>query len=177
MKRLLTAGVIAAGLSSSAFASVGFQFGAQFYFPRIDPNGANEHWTGLGQVFGVRWGLDNGLGVGVYTETTDLNDGYGTQETFAAQAVEVSKEIVKNAAVVLRVGSFHETENDASGPLVDVLSKITLLQGAGDKVTGAIEANLGGRWADDRPSDLGNNINGGDNWSGFFATLAISASI
>lgn len=177
MKRLLTAGVIAAGLSSSAFASVGFQFGAQFYYPRIDPNGSNEHWTGLGQVFGIRWGLDNGLGVGVYTETTDLTDGYGDLEYFSAQAVEVSKDIAKNATVVLRVGSFSETENDLPGALVDVAGRITLIQGTGDKVSGAIEANVGGRWADNTHADPGAILTGGENWSGFFITLAISASI
>jgi hypothetical protein len=165
MKRLM--GVLfAASLASGAVASVGFDFGAQFYFPRLDPNGADENWSGQGQSFEVAWGVDNGLALGAYGENTDLSDGTGGSEIFTVQAITITKTIVKNADIGLRIGSFFETENDLSGLVTDIAGRVTIISGSGDKVSGTVKASAGGRWADNGP-------NGGENWSGWFLNLSV----
>jgi len=171
MKRLM--GVLfAASLASTVQASVGFEFGSQFFFPRIDPNGSNETWNGQGQTLQVNWGLDNGIRLGAYTESTDLSDGNGNTENFNVQEIVIGKEVVKNASVLLKIGSFYETENDLGGLCTDLVGSVTLISGAGDKVTGAIRANVGGRWAD-------NTGNGsvGENWSGYFINIGVEVGI
>lgn len=169
MKRLI--GVLfAASLTSSSLAAVGFEFGSQFYFPRYDPNGAQYNWTGQGQTFQVNWGLDNGIKLGAYTESTDLGDGFGNTYNFSVQEIVIGKDVVKNAAVLLKIGSFYESYNDVSGLCTDLAAAITLISGSGDKVTGAIKANAGGRWAD-------NSNNGGEDWSGWFLNLGVEIGI
>lgn len=169
MKRLLAA-MLMASLASSAFAAIGFDFGVQYFNPRIDPNGSAYNWTGVGQTFAVTWGIDGGMTLGAYAEATDLNDGYGGTEPFTAQAITISKDIVKNTAVGLRIGSFYEDYNGVSGLLTDIAASLTLIQGGGDRVNGAVTANAGGRWAD-------NSNNGGENWSGFFVSLGVAIRI
>lgn len=169
MKRLL-AGMLMASLASSAFAAVGFEFGAQFYNPRIDPNGSGYNWTGVGQSFAVTWGIDGGMTLGAYAEATDITDGYGDTYPFTVQAITIAKDIVKNASVGLRVGSFFEDYNSVSGLLTDITAQLTLIQGGGDRVSGAVLATAGGRYAD-------NSNAGGENWSGFFVNLGVAIRI
>lgn len=173
MKSILAA-TFAASLASSAMASVGFEFGAQFFFPRQDSQGSDEHWTGQGQSFAVLWELDNKLTLGAYAESDTLSDGYGNAYDFSVQAISVAREVVKNASVGLRVGTFTEdyTFPYGSALLGDVVGTVTLISGQGDKASGKLNASAGGRWAD----SSNNNPNGGD-WSGFFVNLAVSIGI
>jgi len=169
MKRLIAV-LFAASLAPAVQASVGFEFGSQFFFPRVDTVGSGYNWTGQGQTFQVNWGLDNGIRLGAYTESTDLGDGYGNSYNFSVQEIVIGKEVVKNAAVHMKIGSFYESYNDVSGLCTDLVGSITLISGTGDKVTGAIKANVGGRWAD-------NTGNGGEDWSGWFLNLGVEVGI
>lgn len=171
MKRLI--GVLfMASLASAVQASVGFEFGSQFYFPRYDPNGPSTvaNFSGQGQTFQVNWGLDNGIRLGAYTESTELGDGVGNTYNFSVQEIVIGKEVIKNAAVLMKLGSFYETVNGVSGLCTDLAAAITLISGSGDKVTGAIKANAGGRWAD-------NTSNGGQDFSGYFINLGVEVGI
>jgi hypothetical protein len=173
MKRLLAA-TFAASLASGAMASVGFEFGAQFFFPRLDAQNAQEHWVGQGQSFAVLWDIDNALELGAYAESTNMADGEGGTANFTVQAVSVGREVVKNASVGLRIGTFTEdfTSPYGSGLLADVLGTITLVSGQGDRARGKLEASAGGRWA-----DASTNNPNGTNWGGFFVNLAVSIGI
>jgi hypothetical protein len=162
--------MLMASMASAAHAAVGFEFGAQFYNPRIDPNGAGLNWNGVGQSFAVTWGIDGGMTLGAYAEATDLNDGYGNTYPFTVQAISIAKDIVKSASIGLRIGSFYEDYNGVSGLLTDIAATLTLLQGGGDRVNGAVLATAGGRFAD-------NSNSGGEDWSGYFVNLAVAIRI
>lgn len=174
MKRLLAV-TVAASLASGAMASVGFEFGAQFFYPRLDSQGFGELWTGQGQTFGVNWGIGNDLSLGVHAESLAMTRPDGNNSgSFSAQAVSVSRSVVRNATVGLRIGSFTEdiSSNGGSGLLADLVGKVTLIRGTGEKVNGELNASVGGRLADATASS-----NNGNNWGGWFLNFGVAIGI
>jgi hypothetical protein len=167
MKKLLGT-VVALGLAASASATVNFQFGSNWYFPRNDVYNTDDHLSGQGQNFGVNWDLENDLIIGAYTEITDLTDGYGSEYPFSVNAITVGKGVMKNASVGLHLGTFYEDYNGYTGMLTDVFGNVVIMGGSADKISGGLTASFGGRFAvDDYASD----------WSGYFINLGVSIGI
>jgi hypothetical protein len=173
MKKVLAV-LFGASLAAPAVAGVGFGYGAVFFFPRYDTQGAAEDFSGQGQMFSVDWSLDNGLSVGVFSEATTLvevDDGY--TYNFAAQGIQIQKTIVKGGEIGMHLGSFYEDFNDKGALLADLYGSVTLISGNSDKVGGAIKANVGGRLANDTG---GTSVYGSD-FSGYFLTLIVAIGI
>lgn len=173
MKKVLAV-LFGASLAAPAAAGVGFGYGAVFYFPRFDPQGASEDFTANGQSFTVNWGMDNGLSVGVYAEAdtmVEVDDGY--TYNFSGQAIELQKTVVKGADLGIHLGSFYESYYSTGGLLADLYGSVTLLSGGGDRAQGALKANVGGRLANDR---TGSSV-GGNDWSGYFLSFIVTVGI
>ena len=166
MKKLLITVTVVA-MASTAMGAVGIEFGANWFKPNMNPNSAGYDWFGQGQNVTISWALENDLALGVYVESTMLNDGYGNTYPFSVNAAQVRKGIVKNVDVGMNLGTFTEDENDASGMLTDVFGEVTVLSGKGEKVEGALKGQVGARYAD-------NEWNGGGNWSGYFVNLLVA---
>lgn len=165
MKKLIAvAFALTMATSAMAAGSIGFEYGSSWFRPHYNDQGAGLDWTAQGQTFAINWVLDNDMWVGVYTESLNLNDGYGDTYPWSAQAIQVTKGVVKNVAVGLNIGTFYEAYNTAVGPLADVFGEVTLLAGNGDKVSGSLKANVAARWADDTNG-------GGEDWSGYTVSL------
>jgi len=165
MKKLIAvAFALTMATSAMAAGSIGFEYGSSWFRPKLSPAGAAYDWTAQGQTFAINWVLDNDMWVGVYTESLNLNDGFGDTYPWSAQAIQVTKGVVKNVAVGLNIGTFYESYYGAVGPLADVFGEVTLLAGNGDKVTGSLKASVAARWANDTSA-------GGDDWSGYTASL------
>jgi len=168
MKKII-AGAFALFMATSAMAAtVGFDYGSTWFRPRLNFEGNNRDWTAQGQTFAINWALDSDTWVGVYSESLNLNDGYGNTYPWAGQAIQVSKGVVKNVVVGIRLGTFNEQYYGDTGALTDVYGTVTILSGAGDKVSGNLKAEVAGRWADDE-------WQGGQDWSGY--TVALTAGI
>lgn len=165
MKKLI-AGAFALSMATSAMAAgtIGFEYGSTWFRPQYNDNTGYD-FTSQGQTFAINWVLDNDMWVGVYTESINLNDGYGNSYPWSAQAIQITKGIVKNVAVGMNIGTFNEQYYGVSGPLLDVLGEVTILSGNGDKVNGSLKASTSARWANDTAS-------GGDNWSGYAVSIA-----
>src|SRR5690348_11760393 len=105
MKKLIAvAFALSMATSAMAAGSIGFEYGSTWFRPHYSDQGAGLDWTAQGQTFAINWVLDNDMWVGVYTEALSLNDGYGNSYPWSAQAIQISKGIVKNVAVGLNVG-------------------------------------------------------------------------
>lgn len=169
MKKMLMAAAAAMALASPALASVGVEFGTTWHQPRREPSGGSYDWSYTGQAMVVAWDLDD-IQVGALVERGQINDGFGNAYDFDIQALSFSKSVIKNAAIAVRLGSFHEDYNDETGMLTDVVATITLLGGTVDKIRGELKGSLGGRWAD-------NDWNGGESFSGYFAALSVGFGI
>ena len=168
MKKILLAVAIVA-MASSAMAAVGIEFGANWYKPNLDPNYADENFFGQGQNMTITWALENDLALGVYTEATMLNDGYGNTYPFNVNAIQVRKGIVKNVDVGMNLGTFYEDYSNSTGMLTDVFGEVTVLSGKGEKVEGALKGQVGGRWADDSWQ-----YGSASNWNGYFVNLLVA---
>ena len=151
-----------------AAGSIGFEYGSSWFRPQYNDNGAGYDWTAQGQTFTINWVLDSDMWVGVYTESLNLNNGYGNTYPWSGQAIQITKGIVKNVTVGLNVGTFYEGYNGSVGALTDVFGTVTLLSGSGDKVSGNLKATVAGRWADDSNT-------GGENFSGY--TYGVAAGL
>lgn len=169
MKKILVAIAVLA-FASTAMGAVGIEFGSNWYKPRLNPQGASNDWFGQGQNFTITWGIDNDIALGVYTEATMLNDGFGTMYPFNVNAIQIRKGIVKSVDVGLNVGSFYEDYNAVSGVVTDIFGEVTVLSGKGEKVEGVVKGQAGGRWAD-------NSYNGGEDWSGWYINLLVGLLI
>ena len=169
MKRILIAVAVVA-MASTAMGAVGIEFGSNWFKPRLDPNSSNENWFGQGQNMTISWTIDNGMSLGVYSESTLLNDGMGTTNNFNVNSVMVSKGIVKNVDVGMHLGSFYEDYYSNSGLVADIYGSVNVVSGKGDKVEGALKGQAGGRFADD------SNAGGGD-WSGWYINLVVALLI
>jgi opacity protein-like surface antigen len=171
MKKTLFAAAASLVLASSAMAAVGVEFGSTWFQPRFDPNGNGQYnWSYIGQSMQVLWDLDGDFSVGALVERGQINDGYGNAYDFDLQALSFSKAVVKNAHIAVRLGSAHEDYNDATGMLTDVVGTITILGGSMDKINGSLKGSLGGRFID-------TDWQGGESFSGFFASLAVAFGI
>lgn len=167
MKKLLGT-VVALGMAASASATVSFQFGSNWFFPQGDIYNTADRLSGQGQNFGANWDLDNDLIIGVYSEVTDLTDGYGSYYPFSVQAITVGKGVMKNASVALHLGTFYEDYNGYTGMLTDVLGSVVIMGGSADKISGGLTASFGGRFAVDDYSS---------NWNGYFINLGVTIGI
>jgi len=141
MKRLLAI-VFAVSLAGSAAASVGFDFGTNFY----RPEGASDVTNG--QNFRVSWQLENDLALGVYTESSAV---------LSVTAVQVLKGVIKGAAVGLNLGSGTDAAA-VTETLVDVFGEVTILSGAGEKVKGALKAVAAARFIEGTAVENGVNL-------------------
>jgi len=166
MKKLMLA-VLTLTMAASAHAAVSFEFGSSWFFPRIDQNNSNQHLAAQGQTFAANWDLENDLILGVFTETGDLNNGLGNNGVYNVSAVAVSKGVMKNASVGLRLGRLAENYNGSNaGMLTDLVGSVTLVSGAADKISGSLKANFGGRFANI-------DYSGGDDLTGYFVAAAV----
>jgi hypothetical protein len=166
MRKILLAVALVA-MASTAMGAVGIEFGSNWYKPNMDPNGSGYDWFGQGQNMTITWALENDLALGVYTEATMINDGYGDSYPFSVNAIQVRKGIVKNVDVGMNLGTFYDDYNNATGMLTDVFGEVTVLSGKGEKVEGALKGQIGGRWAD-------SDWQGGENWNGYFVNLLVA---
>lgn len=169
-KTLLSLAVVSAAAPALA-GNVGFEFGSNFYRPNFDPTGSNQRWFGQGQNFSVIWGNDQDYWFGYYTESTNLNDGLGDAESMTVQAVQISRSILKGVSITGRLGEFYESYNGYFAPLADVSAEVTILTGAGDKVSGDLRASVGARFANDTFQNSGQS-----NWSGEYINLSVGLS-
>src|SRR5690349_3971566 len=106
MKKLI-AGAFAATMATSAMAAtLDFNYGATWFLPRFSEVNANENFQGQGQSFALNYAIDNDTYLGVYTEALMMNNNYGTSYPWSIQALQVSKGIVKNVSLGVRLGTF-----------------------------------------------------------------------
>ena len=145
MKRLL-ATVFAVSLAGSVAASVGFEFGANFFKPSAGGAQVTE-----GQNFLVNWQLDNDLALGVYTETSDWAIGAATG-TLTVSAIQVAKGVMKGVNVALNIGSGNDGAGNAA--LIDVLGSVTILSGSGEKVKGSLKGVAAARFCNATPLSM-----------------------
>jgi hypothetical protein len=158
MKKIL-AFAVAISLASTAMAGgVAFDFGTNFFKPSA--NGAQAQ---NGQNFLMSWTLEGDLSFGVYTEQSNLfgiaNWPVGT--TFTVSAIQVAKGVLKNVQVGLNLGSGTDSAAAPSGstaPLCDVFGTVTMLSGAGEKVTGALRATVSARFCNTTNNTDGVNV-------------------
>jgi len=168
MKKII-AGAFALSVATSAMAAtVSLDYGSSWFRPRLNFEGNSYDWTAQGQTFALNWALDSDTWVGVYSEALNLNSGYGNTYPWVSQALQISKGVVKNVAVGVRLGTFNEGYDYDTGALTDVYGTVTILSGSGDKVTANLKAEVAGRWAD-------NEWQGGQDWSGY--TVGLSAGV
>lgn len=150
MKKLF-AYVIAMSLAGSATAaSIGFDFGTNFYKPS-----AAGYTTENGQNFSVSWNLDSDISFGVYNEQSNVVGPTAVVSvgTLDVSALEVSKGVMKNVSVGLRLGSATFTDTTTPTALsntstfVDILGTVTILSASGDKVEGSLRASAAARFS------------------------------
>jgi hypothetical protein len=169
MKKLIAA--VAMSLSAStALATISFDYGSIWSQFRFDPDYSQYNWTGQGQSFGVNWDIESDLILGYYGENTDMTDGYGNTYPFVVNAINVSKGVMKNASVGLRLGSFYEDYGGYTGMLTDIFGTVTILGGTADKISGSLKASFGGRFADA-------NWQGSQVWNSYFVSVAVGIGI
>jgi hypothetical protein len=166
MKRILIALAVVA-MASTAMGAVGIEFGSNWYKPNLDAYDYGCDFFGQGQNVTITWALENDLALGVYTEATMINDGYGNTYPFNVNAIQVRKGIVKNVDVGMNLGTFYFDYWGYTGMLTDVFGEVTVLSGKGEKVEGALKGQVGGRWADD-------NWQGGGVLNGYFVNLLVA---
>ena len=153
MKKLFAA-VLTLSLASTAMAAgnLGVEFGSNFYKVAYTDN-VGDHLFGQGQNFALTWGLDNDLSLGTYIESGRWSYDSTSYDDWEINAIQVSKGIVKNAAVGVNIGTMFNTYNTATGLLVDVFGAVTLVQGAGDKVSGVLKTVIAARFNKDQYRD------------------------
>jgi hypothetical protein len=169
MKRILIAVAVVA-MASTAMGAVGIEFGSNWFKPRLNPANSGYDFFGQGQNMTLSWTIDNGMALGVYSEATMLNDGYGNSYPFNVNAIMLSKGIVKNVDVGIHVGSFYEDYYSVSGLVADIYGAVTVVSGKGEKVEGALKGIAGGRFAD-------NSNAGGEDWGGWYINLVVALLI
>lgn len=156
MKRVLVI-ALAAMLAGGAVqaASVGFDFGTNFFKPSVA--GAQ---TGNGSNFLISWQLDNDVALGVYTEQNPNVVVGALAGTLAVSAIQVTKGVIKNVSVGLNLGSGSTTATlpVSTAALVDVLGTVNILSGSGDKVQGALKAIVAARFCNTTTSMDGVNL-------------------
>lgn len=138
MKKLLVA-VVALGLAGPAAAStLDLSFGTNFLKSSAVDDGVLN-----GRCMSVCWHLDSDIALGFYNEGVNYDDG---GEHLSVNALQVTKGVLKNVAVGLNLGTAEATDGD-DGPLVDILGKVKMLSGSGDKVEGSVEATVAARFS------------------------------
>jgi hypothetical protein len=158
MKKAIAA-VFALSLASSAMATVGVDFGTNWYKVSYTDN-VGDHLQGQGQNFLISWTLDNDLSLGAYTESGTWTYDGGSTNVWDLRAIQISKGVVKNVAVGLNVGTMYNDWNSEDSMLTDVFGAVTILGGSGDKVSGALKTTVGARFAYDSGYDYsGINVN------------------
>jgi len=165
MKKIL-AGVLGAMIASSSMAAISFNFGTNFFKPAIDNNGLDEYVQGQGQTFAIDWAFSDDTFLGYYNEEASLNNSFGNSYLWIIEALQVGKTVMKGVNVGLNIGTFYESWRGETGLVTDVFGSVALLSGAGDKVTGSLNATVAGRLADD-------TWNGGQKWNGVNFGLAV----
>lgn len=173
MKKIAGA-LLVAMLTSTAMAAVSFNFGTNFFKPQKDANGnLDEFSQGQGQNFSVDWMFSDDTFLGYYNESTVMNDGFGNAWNFDVEAIQVGKVVMKGVTVGLNLGTFMDDSGNtffwgnATGLLTDVFGSVALLSGAGDKVSGSLNATVAARLADDTWNG------GGGKWNGINVGLAV----
>jgi len=144
MKKLMIA-VFALALASPVMATVGVDFGVNWYKVNYTDN-LGDHLMGQGQNMTVSWGMDD-LTVGVYMENDVLSDSNGNSYPADLIAIQITKGIVKNVSVGLNLGQGNQ--NWISGPIgfTDVFASVVVLSGAGDKISGNVKATVADRFS------------------------------
>jgi hypothetical protein len=137
MKKLFAVAIVVSLAGAASAASVGFDFGTNFYKPA-----ANGYLTQNGSNFTLSWNLDSDISLGVYQELSNWTN-VATTGTLSVSAVQISKGVVKNVAVGLDLGSGTATNTQA---LVDVFGVVNILSGSGEKVSGALRATAAARF-------------------------------
>ncbi len=140
--RKLFAYIAAMSLAGPAMAgSVAFDFGTNFYRPS-----AAGFTTENGQNFAVSWNLDNDISFGIYSEQSEYSGVDASQEgTLIVSAVQITKGVVKNVSVGLRLGSA-ESESDTD-TLTDIFGVVDIISGSGEQVSGALRATASARFS------------------------------
>lgn len=151
MKKAIAAVFALALAASSASASVGVDFGTNWYKVSYTDN-VGDHLFGQGQNFLVFWQLDNGLTLGSYTEAGVWTYDGGSSDTWDLTAIQIGREIVKNVAIATHIGRIYDDYSGNDHMLVDIFADVTLVGGTSDKVSGAVKFSLGGRYAKDQVS-------------------------
>jgi hypothetical protein len=155
MKKLFAI-AIAMSLAGTAMASsVGFEFGTNFFRPSV--TGAQ---TQNGENFTVGWNLDSDVSLGIYNELSNVLVA-GTAGTLAVSAIEVSKGVMKNVGIGLRLGQ--GTTAGAIGadvdPLADIVGAVDILSGSGDKISGSLRATVAARFCNTAASVVMDGVN------------------
>jgi hypothetical protein len=162
MKKVIAA-VFAMSLASSAMATVGVDFGTNWYKVSYTDN-VGDHLSGQGQNFLVSWTLDNDLSLGAYTESGVWTYYSGSADEWEIRAIQISKGVVKNVAVGMNHGVMINQWDSGEGQLTDVFGAVTILGGSGDKVSGALKTTVGARF----------NVDDGDyDFSGITVNLSV----
>jgi hypothetical protein len=143
MKKLLAIAVVVGLAGAASAASVGFEYGVNFFKPAVAGAQAKE-----GQNLLLNWNLDNDIALGIYTELTNLVGilPLVAGDTLAVSAIQVTKGVIKNVVVGLNLGAGKVSAN-AAATLVDVFGEVTMLSGTGEKVTGSLKGVVSARFA------------------------------
>lgn len=185
MKKLL-AGLLTTLFASQAGASLNFDFGTTWFFPKYDTNatglGAQAYnLSAQGPTFTASWDMERSFAVGVHVERLSITDGFGDVGRFSVQQLSITKEVVKNATLGLRFGTFFQDINrwpfaytGYAGVVTDVVASIAVLSGTVDKINGALKANVAGRFA--RDNERGNPW-GTSSYDGYVLGLSVGIGI
>ena len=157
MKKLFTAVVVAGALASTAMATVGIDFGTNWYKVNYTDN-SGDHMLGQGQNFLVTWTLDNDLSLGSYAEAGTWIYNGGSTDDWDLTAIQIAKGIVKNVAIGTNIGRMYNTYGGSAGMLTDVFGSVVVIGGSGDKVNGSLKAIVSARFTHDN-SDTFNGLN------------------
>ncbi len=135
MKKVLAIAVVMGLAAGAQAASVGFDFGTNFYKPSAAGLNAEN-----GTNFGVNWMLDNDLKLGIYNEMSNVT---GVATGFSLSAIQIAKGVVKNVFVGLNLGAGTGVTTATD---VDIFGTVNILSGTGEKVSGNLVATVAARF-------------------------------
>lgn len=143
MKKIVAIAVVLGLAGGAQAASVGFDFGVNWVNWNDNAAAGVAESTQQGRNFLLSWNLDNDISLGVYNEV--ISDSGGTPSVL--NAIQVGKGVVKNVKVGFNLGSLDLLSAGAPQAVADVFGEVTILSGAGDKVSGALKAVVASRFS------------------------------